>query len=74
MASAFDDIRASTSRPETVNDRTNNVLDGLKTGLTYLAAIADGAVNVPGLKSAANLAQEVVRTAQVSQNRRLFYG
>lgn len=39
----------------------------IKTGLNILASMGDGAVSVPGLKAAALIALEVVKTAEVPQ-------
>ena len=43
----------------------DTVLDVLNTGSTFLAALSNGAVAVPGLQAAATVAKEVIAIAQV---------
>ena len=45
--------------------RYERLLDGVQVATSVLATVADGALNVPGLKASATLVNQVVTAAQV---------
>lgn len=47
-------------------ERYERLLDAVHTISSVVETVADGAINVPGLKSAAGLVRQIVERAQVS--------